>query len=210
MFCIGLTGAIASGKSTAAKIFTNLNINVISADKIAREITTNNEVVLQKITQEFGKNILDSEGKLNRQGLRKIIFNDKVKKNWLENLLHPLIRKEIEKLVLTNKSHKNTSSIPKNDKICVIEIPLLSRKNRDEFPYINTVLLITTPTNIQIERLKNRDNISTNDALKIISSQPSQEEYKSTANTIIVNDGTTQDLETKIITLITHSYMGNL
>ena len=185
MYCIGLTGSIASGKSTAAKIFTNLGANVISADRIARDITNQDKSVISKISKKFGANSLDEKGQINRAHLRNIIFQDSNSRIWLENLLHPLIRKEIEKEIHACKN-----------KFCVIEIPLL--KSREPFPYLDHVLLITTDKKTKLRRIIERDNCNPEQALQILKAQPSHKEYADISDTIIANDGQIHELQNKI------------
>jgi len=188
MYCIGLTGGIASGKSTVAKIFEKLGAEIISADKIARDITTTNKNIIQKIATKFGKNILDENQQIKRDNLREIIFKNNKSRLWLENLLHPLIRGEIEKTI-----HKNAN------KIYVIEIPLL--KTRAPYPYLNHVIHVTTDNETKIQRLMQRDNCDLNLAKKILSAQPSMQEYEDISDTIIVNSTCINDLENKIKTI---------
>ncbi len=189
MYCIGLTGTIASGKSTVAQIFIELGATVISADKISREITSHDKTIINKISNKFGKNILDNEGHIERKKLRDIIFTNQESRIWLENLLHPLIRKEIEKKI--NKC---------SSKFCVVEIPLL--KERAPFPYLDNVLLITTDLETQIQRLISRDNINRKQAMQIINAQPSIQEYKNISDTIIINNNNITDLQNKIRNLV--------
>jgi len=92
IYCVGLTGNIASGKSTVAQIFTDLGIDVINADHIAKELTVKNSQALKEIVTHFGIGVLNDEGQLNRRVLRELIFNNSLERLWLENLLHPLIR----------------------------------------------------------------------------------------------------------------------
>ena len=186
MLCIGLTGTIASGKSTVAEIFTKLGATVISADKISRELTSDDSEVLGAIVNKFGKQILDKSGRLKRPELREKIFSDKAAQKWLEDLLHPLIRDKIQQSV-GNKA----------DKLTVVEIPLL--KDRAPYPYLDHVLLITAEPEVQVQRIINRDNCTEKQAQKILLAQPSREIYESVADTILHNDGNYEELERQIL-----------
>src|SRR3990167_3028203 len=188
MYCVGLTGTIASGKSTVAKIFAELGAEIINTDDISREITKANSPVLHEITNKFGNGILDKNGNLNRKKLRSIIFNNKDDKLFLENLLHPLIRKEIQ-----NKINHSSA------RYCIIEIPLLIKK--ESFPYLNYILLITSEKAEQLLRLKNRDASSKENSLKILNSQPSLENYLKVADEIIPNNSSIEDLRLNVIKL---------
>jgi len=175
MYCVALTGNIASGKSTALALFKSLGIMTVSADQISRELTTTNTTVLNAIRHYFGHDIFDQQNKLNRRALRELIFNDPTKRRWLEELLHPLIRKEIEKQIKAAQSP-----------YCVIEIPLLL--DRSQFPYINRVLLISCDEDTQIARVMARDHCSQHQALLIIKSQPSNRARIDLADDIIINN----------------------
>jgi dephospho-CoA kinase len=96
-FVVGLTGGIASGKSTVAAFFQNLKIDVIDTDQLAREVVEPGQPALASIVEHFGQAILQKKGRLDRVALKKIIFDNLAEKEYLENLLHPLIRKQILK-----------------------------------------------------------------------------------------------------------------
>lgn len=186
MLCIGLTGTIASGKSTVAKIFNKLGAAVISADKISKELTDDNSEVLNAIAKKFGKQILDKSGKLKRPQLREKIFNDKAAQKWLEDLLHPLIRDKIKEAVSDRK-----------DILTIVEIPLL--KDRKPYPYLDHVLLVTADPNTQTQRIMQRDNCNEKQAKKILDAQPSSETYQSVADTVLHNDACFEELEKQVI-----------
>src|ERR1700733_12390645 len=114
VFVVGLTGNIASGKSTAAKIFSDFGIQVINSDQISKELTIKDTPAYKQIVTRYGHGILLKEDELNRKRLRDIIFSQPNERFWLENLLHPLIRKRLEHL-----ANLCTTAY------CVIEIPLL-------------------------------------------------------------------------------------
>lgn len=188
MLIVGLTGRIASGKSTVAKKFKELGINIISADYISKKLTNSNTKVLQQITNYFGKSILQDDGRLNRKKLRDIIFQEKTKRLWLENLLHPLIRQEIER-----KLKECTSEY------CIVEIPLLT--DTSMYPYLNRILLITSDENTQIKRLLARDNITKEDALLILNNQAPEAIYRKIADDIIENNASMNDLNNQVLKL---------
>lgn len=188
IYCVGLTGNIASGKSTAAHIFTDLGIDVINADHIAKELTVKNSQALKEIVSHFGVGVLDDEGHLNRRALRELIFNNPLERLWLENLLHPLIREQIhQKIKLCMSPY------------CVIEIPLLI--NKDHYPYLNRVLLITSSLATQIKRVMLRDQCSATHANAILMSQPELKERYKLADDVVINDGDIADLKDEINSL---------
>jgi len=185
MFCIGLTGNIASGKSLAMSFFKSLGINVISADQVAREITVPDSLALKQIQSRFGDTVILHSGELNRAALKKIIFNDQSQKQWLENLLHPMIRKEIEQKVQTCTSP-----------YCVVEIPILL--NRKDYPYLNRVLLTIADKNTLLNRVIERDNCSKQEASAILDVQLNEAALRKLADDIIINEGSIEDLEKSV------------
>lgn len=177
-FCIGLTGLIASGKSTVAELFIQYGVTIINADKIAREITSKGSIALGKISEHFGQNILTARGELNRTALREIIFTYPEERLWLEQLTHPLIRKNIQ--------HQVQTAI---GAYCIVEIPLLV--SSEQYPYLNRILLVEAPEEQMIARLMQRDGSSKEQALAIIRAQPPLEIRRKFAHDFIMND---QDL----------------
>ncbi len=175
VYCVGLTGDIASGKTTVAELFSKLGIEVIYADKISRELTQKNSPAYTKIVEHYGHEILKQDEELNRNKLREIIFSAPKERDWLERLLHPLIRHEIKKRV-------DASITP----YCMVEIPLLITKQA--YPYINRTLLVCAPTETQISRLMQRDQCNKQQAQAILSTQPDINIRLENADDIIVND----------------------
>ncbi|OGV39211.1 MAG: dephospho-CoA kinase [Legionellales bacterium RIFCSPHIGHO2_12_FULL_42_9] len=188
MYCVGLTGTIASGKTTVLGYFSDLGISTISADAIARQITNFEPAVLQAIRNYFGDGVFLPTGELNRRALRSIVFSNPKKRLWLENLLHPLIKQQIQAEIRTVKTP-----------YCVIEIPLLF--NREEFLYINRVLLITADKATILTRIMTRDKCSKDDAMAILKSQPDEESRKQIADDIIFNNQDPEVLRESINTL---------
>ena len=185
MYCVGLTGNIASGKSTALGYFEELGVTCLSADAIAREITSSDPKVLEAIHHYFGNSVLLPNGQINRPLLRNLIFSDPQKRLWLENLTHPLIKKKIQLALLDT-----------NSPYCVIEIPLLFDKKA--FPYINRILLLSTEKALQIARIRQRDNSSKEEALKIINTQPNETTRKAIADDLVNNSGDLEKLKETI------------
>ncbi|STX51369.1 dephospho-CoA kinase [Legionella busanensis] len=185
MFCIGLTGNIGSGKSTAISFFKSLGATVIIADEIARQITAPAQPALQKIIEHFGLSVITSEGQLNRAQLREIIFNNKEERLWLESLLHPLIRQTIENKI------KNSQG-----PYCVIEIPLLT--NRKDYPYLDRILVIFASPTMQVNRVVNRDSCSKEQVFAMLATQPQESLRLQLADDILLNDSSLEQLEANI------------
>lgn len=174
MLTIGLTGGIGSGKSTAARYFTELGVTVIHADAIAREIVAPNSAPLNQIIAHFGPNIVDEQGNLCRDKLRGLIFSNPKERQWLENLLHPIILKRMHQLA--KKA---------NSAYCIMEIPLLLEKNVP----VDRILVIDVPVNLQILRLQQRTKMDETEIKDILETQLQREQRLAKADDIIHNEG---------------------
>lgn len=176
MLKVGLTGGIGCGKSTVAKIFADLNIPVLDADEIAHRLVEKDQPALAQIRQEFGTDILTPDGSLNRKKLRDRIFSDPAQKQKLESILHPLIYKtlqaELEQLIAP---------------YCIISVPLLFETGMTHF--VDRILVIDCPVETQIERVKARDNLTTERIQSIIDNQVSRTFRKAKTNDLIDNSG---------------------
>ena len=184
-YCVGLTGNIASGKSTIAGLFAKLGVDVISADHIARELTTKNQVVINQIIAHFGSEVVLPSGELDRKCLRSLIFSNPQDKKWLEDLLHPLVRLGIEQQI----SHSQSP-------YCLIEIPLLI--NKQFYPYLNRILVVTSPIGLQITRVMQRDQCTKVEALAVISKQVSLDAHLKGADDVLSNDADLESLRQKV------------
>tara|TARA_Y100001936_G_scaffold12999_1_gene11262 strand:- start:171 stop:758 length:588 start_codon:yes stop_codon:yes gene_type:complete len=182
MFTVGLTGGVASGKTTATDFFAENGISVIDADKISRDLQTINGKGYQSIVEKFGEKILDSDGEINRAKIRELAFQDQEKRLWLEQLMHPMIAEEVLRQLEAVKS-----------KWAIYSAPLWSEKNQ-----FDRVLVIDVPINIQIERIKKRDNISDKLALEIINTQLTSHQRNEFATDLIINDGQIDDFKNKL------------
>ncbi|MCX7117432.1 MAG: dephospho-CoA kinase [Legionellales bacterium] len=187
VYCIGLTGNIASGKSTVAHYFSDLGIEVISADAIARDLTSPDAPPFQLILSHFGPKVLTQDGGLNRHYLRQLIIQDEKARLWLEKLLHPLIQQHIQ------ASTKNVKS-----SYCVIEIPLLT--DRTTYPYLNQVLMIQSQKELQIERCMSRDQTTKEDILALLELQAKDKQHLRTEETLN-NNGSLEQLKKEVAIL---------
>ncbi|WP_103896263.1 dephospho-CoA kinase [Caloramator fervidus] len=177
MLVVGLTGGIATGKSTVSKIIAEKGIVVIDADRISREIVKPGEVAYKKIVEFFGEEILSENGEIDRKKLRNIVFNDYNKLKVLNEITHPEILKKILIKIEDLKS--------KGEKICVLDAALLIEANFHKF--VDKVILVYCDIEIQISRLMKRDNLSREEAINIINSQMSFEQKKKYADYLIDN-----------------------
>jgi dephospho-CoA kinase len=187
-YCVGLTGNIASGKTTAANIFRKLGVLVIEADKIAKELTEVQSPVFKEIVRHFGSKVLDVHGEINRRYLRSLIFSQPKERLWLEHLLHPLIRQRIKEAVAQCKQP-----------YCVVEIPL--GIDKINYPYLNEILLITAAKETQIARVMARDHCLAEEAEAILAIQPHVNERLDSAEEVLVNEGSIEELTLDIESL---------
>ena len=191
---IGLTGGIACGKSTISKyIKEHKKIPIFDADNISRELINPNTIGYKKILNYFGKHIIDektSEKKINRQLLKKIIFENEQHREWIGKLLHPLIK---EKMIEKCNEHKE-------DKIILLVIPLLFEAKFEDI--CTEIWLVDCPKNVQTERLIKRDKISKKEADKIINIQMNFEEKRKLSDIILKNADEKKQWESKIQELI--------
>jgi dephospho-CoA kinase len=182
---LGLTGGIGSGKSAVSAMFEELGIQVVDADIVAREVVEPDSVGLTKITAHFGDEILTSNGTLDRAKLRAIIFADESQKQWLNNLLHPLIRES-----MLSQLKQATSNY------VILVAPLLFENGLEK--YCNHTLLIDVPVDVQITRTTARDNVSVELAKQIIASQMSRADKQQKAGDILDNNRPLEEVKADV------------
>ena len=178
---IGLTGGIGSGKSAAADLFNDLGIDTIDADDLAKDSLNISSQGYELFIKEFGKKYLDENKNINRELLRKDIFNDPAAKLKLENIIHPLVRTGIQSFI------DNSSS-----EYCIVVVPLIFETNTSKF--YDRILVIDCDVDTQISRTSKRDK-QTNNAIKnIINKQATREQRLSIADDVIENNGSLESL----------------
>lgn len=185
MLTIGLTGGIGSGKTEVANLFAKRGVMIIDADQIARQVTEPHQPALKKIREHFGNDIFTEDDRLDRKKLRAIIFTDPNERNWLEKLLHPLIRDEIIKQLSQAQAN-----------YCIVVIPLLIEAAN--YAFLNRILVVDASEQIQLERVEKRDNIDPIQIKAILNAQTSRQARISQAHDLILNDGSLQDLERQV------------
>ncbi|WP_328824524.1 dephospho-CoA kinase [Thalassotalea algicola] len=171
---IGLTGGIGSGKTTIANLFAQKDIDIVDADVVAREVVEPESVGLGSIIDHFGLSIIKGNGELDRAALREIVFTDESEKQWLNQLLHPLIRDEVFSQISACHSP-----------YCILVAPLLLENQLDK--HVNRVLVVDVPEEQQISRTAQRDNCDENIVKNIINAQITRELRLSRADDIIDN-----------------------
>ena len=182
---VGLTGGIGSGKTAVSDLFQDLGITIVDADLASRVVVEKGREELNKIAKHFGEDILNSNGELDRAKLREVIFNSEEEKLWLESLLHPAIASQIQKELDSSESHYT-----------ILVSPLLLETDQKNF--CSTVLVVDVPVEIQIERTSKRDNVSEEQIKSIIASQIDRDSRLEQADEVILNDGSVQQLESKV------------
>ena len=184
MQVIGLTGGIATGKSTVCAILENAGAVIIDADRIARKLVKKNLPAYRQIVDTFGKSILLPGGEINRTALGDLIFNDPRKKQLLNKIVHPQVGKETDRQL--KRIEKNNPHA-----LVILDIPLLLESGLHK--NLSEVIVVYTPEHIQINRLMQRDHISQENALARIRSQMPIEEKKKLATIVIDNSGMLED-----------------
>lgn len=192
MFVVGLTGGIGSGKSAAAKLFSELGVSIVNADQIARDIVEPGSAALDAITEHFGSDILLDDGALDRAQLRQKIFANPNERQWLEQLTHPLIGTAIFDFL---NAKRNDNEAPYR----ILESPLLMETSQQQLA--QRLLFIDVPEAVQIARTMARDNNTEEQVRAIIEAQMSREEKRSRADDIIENTGTLEQLQQRVSAL---------
>jgi dephospho-CoA kinase len=187
-FRIGLTGGIASGKSTVASLFATLGVPIIDTDLLSREVVAPGSALLRQITDHFSIQVLSSDGTLNRQELRKRIFEDPEQRKWLEALLHPAIRE------LTD-ARSEAATGP----YVIVAIPLLVET--DGAARFDRVLVVDCDPDLQLARLMARDGARCEDALRMLAAQAPRAARLVVADDVIHNDGDLASLRDQVARL---------
>lgn len=178
-YFIGLTGGIASGKSALEQAFTARGIAVADADLLAREVVRPGEPALAAVAERFGRDVLMADGQLDRAALRVRVFGNEEERRALEAIVHPAIRRRLEEIC-----RQATSPY------AIATIPLLTEGGgRAAYPWLHRILVVDTPTEVQKQRLMQRDGIDAVLADKMMAAQASRANRLALADDIVVNDG---------------------
>jgi len=199
-FLIAVTGGIASGKTLVSKWFEEKGYKVIYADKIGHKFLNDEDIII-KLTEKFGEDILDNK-KINRKKLGQIVFGSKEKLNFLNQLLHTKIRKEMQKIIdeFTETRVGFDEQTRLGFPILIFEIPLLFENKLEKA--FDLVLNISSEKSIQIERIIKKRKFSEKRAKQIIDSQMSDFEKQKLADVNIENDSTIENLYEKLENLL--------
>lgn len=187
-FVLGLTGGIATGKTTVTRYFKRLAIPIVDSDIIAREVVEPGTLGLELIRANFGDGVIGEDGHLNRKKLGKIVFSDEEKRKRLNQLLS----EELDKAISAEINQWVAKKVP----LVVVDVPLMYEAHYDR--KVDQVMVVDVPETIQLERLMARDGLSQAEAKKRIASQMPIEEKRRLADVLINNAGTVAETEEQL------------
>ena len=188
MRVIGLTGGIASGKTTVSNLFKISGVPVIDADLVARQVVEKGTVGLSALVNRFGEAILNTDGTLNRTELGKRMFSEEEIRSEVNDILQPLIRQEIISRMQAYKDQGKT--------LIVLDVPLLFEMHYENL--CDDIIVVAVSVETQIARMEKRNGYTRQEALERIQSQMPLEEKVKRATIVWSNEGTLQELEQKV------------
>ncbi|MED3563104.1 dephospho-CoA kinase [Bacillus xiapuensis] len=189
---IGLTGGIASGKSTVSNMFKEMHITVIDADVEARLAVEKGEPAYLKIVESFGREILLSNEEIDRPKLGSIIFHNEEKRQLLNEIVHPEVRKRMRQQM--------EAAVSKKEEIVVLDIPLLFESKLTYM--VEKTILVYVDQEVQLQRLMERNHLSKDEALARIQSQMPLAEKVNLADAILNNNGTLLETKHQLINVL--------
>ena len=187
-FRIGLTGGIASGKSTVSGMLRQMGAVVVDTDQLAREVTSPGSEALAVISRQFGPEVLNPDGSLRRDVVGKIVFSNPAQKKWLESLLHPLIRKKAEE--------QARAALETGVGIVVFDVPLLFESGWNE--QVDSIWTVYVPPELQQQRLIRRDGYTIEDAKARIASQLPIGDKAERSDVVIDNSGDLENTQRQV------------
>ena len=190
-FVVAVTGGVASGKSAVTAMFEQHGVVVVDADIAAREVVGVGGAALHEIAAKFGNNILLSDGSLDRDRMRAMVFADPDSRRKLEAITHPRIR-----TILKSECEKAAGSY------VLVAIPLLAETGAiDAFAWLNRVMVVDAPVDLQRSRLMSRDGIDSALTDRMIGAQASRRQRLALATDVLVNDGSVSDMAVPVAKL---------
>ncbi|MGN4124110.1 dephospho-CoA kinase [Lysinibacillus sphaericus] len=191
---IGLTGSIASGKSTVAKMMTALGLPIVDADIVARDVVEPGTKTLTIIAENFGEAILHADGSLDRAKLGDIIFHEPAKRKILNDIMHPAIRQEMLR--------QRDAFVEAGQKHIVMDIPLLFESKLQHF--VERIIVVSVREDVQLRRLIERNHLTKEDALARIHSQLPLSVKEKGAHAVIYNNEDLQQTEEQLKKILHH------
>ena len=189
MLKVGLTGGIASGKSTVSQVFAQLGAKVLDADQVSREVVLPGQPAWLKLQQAFGPEFFFPDGELNRSKLRRLVFADPEERSKLNAIVHPEVMKEI------NRRFEHLT-ISAQDAVVVVDVPLLLEVGVAH--RFDRVIVVYVTENVQIKRLRHRDGLSLEGARRALSTQIVLSKKVEQADYVIDNNGTRDETQAQV------------
>lgn len=186
MILVGLTGGIGSGKSTVSELLARRGAVIVDADAIVREIQQPGSPLLQKLADEFGPDIIDSAGALDRQAVATIVFTDPAALERLNAIVHPAVGEEMNRRVLAQRD---------TDNVVVLDIPLLTENPREG---LQGRIVVDVPEEVQVRRLVEHRGFTEDDARARMGRQATRDQRLATADFVVDNSGTQEELSAQV------------
>ena len=178
-YTVALTGGVASGKSTVAGLFKALGIHVADADIASREVIAPGSAGLAEVVATFGAGVLDASGALDRAAMRKRVFGDPAARRQLESIIHPRVRTWLQ-----------DAAVAAPGPYVLVDIPLLAEGGgRTAYPWLDRILVVDVPVEVQRSRLMQRDGVDAALADSMIAAQATRDDRLAIADDVLVNDG---------------------
>lgn len=188
MKVIGLTGGIATGKSTVARMLLDLGAHVVDADAIARAVVEPERPAWREIVEEFGAEILAPDRSVDRKRLGEIVFGDTTRRRRLEEITHPRVAEEMQRRI--------RQGVEAGAALCVLDVPLLFESKMDA--WLRPVVVVWAPPALQLQRILERDHLPREQALRRIASQMPIDEKRRRADFVLENTGSLAELRQRV------------
>ena len=189
-YVVGLTGGVASGKSTVARLFAARGIAVADADVAAREAVATGSEGLADVVAAFGPGVLAADGSLDRAAMRARVFGDDAARRRLEAIVHPRVRAWLR-----------AACAAADGPYAIAAIPLLAEGGRDAYAWLARVLVVDAPASVQLQRLQRRDGIDATLAGRMLAAQADRATRLAIADDVLVNDGAEEALAAHVAAL---------